>query len=386
MTQLDASQGTSESATQSQPPASTVPEEKEGYASELLAYRVVDTLSSAIVKRISDDLNEQDRVLLVSDLEQTLQGMPLAEIRGQISLMEGAFKEREQEHKRLLKSSIEEAARLEQEGVATLGVVPLLTAVAPVITAVGELAGTLPNVLNLFRTDYTITEQTFDVKEHALTSSVAGDLARKRITVFIPGLYASKDSEILPQLANLSMQAANLKVQRDALASMLPKPEMKEDPKKPEDKPTEGQTGEQQKRLAEIAAAVLKTDAALLSFEGFRVAWTTPPQGQTQTKLEQALVREMIDTLKITRLLWLSNLSSGGETTVRTGLFQGKRVGFMGGAAVSFVLADKDGKVMDGITYAQYGVVGGDLDDYMKGERMSVRYPLAYPGGDSEAS
>lgn len=76
MTQLDASQGTSASATQSQPPASTVPEEKEGYASELLAYRVVDTLSSAIVKRISDDLNEQDRVLLVSDLEQTLQGMP----------------------------------------------------------------------------------------------------------------------------------------------------------------------------------------------------------------------------------------------------------------------------------------------------------------------
>ena len=361
---------------QAQPSGDTETVEKGGYASEILAYRVVDDLAETIANRVSQKLETGSCLLLVSDLEQALGGMPLAEVRGQFSLIEKAFDDREKDNKRLLK---EPPAVDEEEAAGAAGIV-------------GEVVGTLPDLLNLFRSDYTITERDFDVKDPALLSSIAGRLAAKeskKFKVYIPGFYSSGDSKILDDLANLSQQVARLKTQRESLASRLPKPEEKEDPKKLEEeqkplaeiaaKPEEKEDPkklEEQNRLAEIAAAVRATDGLLLSFEGFRTFLTTPPQGQTQTKLEKALIRERIETLKITHLLWLGNLSSGGETIVRKGLFVFDSIGFMGGAAISFVLADKDGLILDGNTYAQHGITGGKLKDYIDGD-MSVHYSLA---------
>jgi hypothetical protein len=233
----------------------------------------------------------------------------------------------------------------------------------------------------LFRSSYKTAERDFDVKDPAVLSSVAGSLVQEGFTVFIPGFYSSKDSEILSDLTNLSTQAAYLQTQRDALASLLPKPADKTEPGEKEESGKPAPTPPPE-RVPEIAAAVRETDAILSSFKGFSTSWTTPPQGQTQTKLEKVLIRERVDKLNITHLLWLSNLSSGGDTTTRESLFQGNRIGFMGGAAISFVLADargaeEDGEILDGNTYAQYGVTGGELRDYM-GRSMTVRYTPEY--------
>ena len=338
---------------QAQPSEETETVEKGGYASEILAYRVVDDLAETIANRVSQKLDTGSCLLLVSDLEQALGGMPLAEVRGQISLIKYAFNDREGKNDGVLKKP---PAVAEAEAAGAGGIV-------------GEVLGTLPDLLNLFRSDYTITERDFDVKDPALISSIAGRLAAKKgkeFKVYIPGFYSSGDSKILVDLAKLSQEVAHLKTQRESLASRLPKPGEKEDPKKLEE----------QERLAEIVAAVRATDGLLLSFEGFRTFLTTPPQGQTQTKLEKALIRERIEKLKITHLLWLGNLSSGGETIVRKGLFVPDSIGFMGGAAVSFVLAGKDGLILDGNTYAQQGITGGKLKDYIEGD-MPVHYSLA---------
>jgi predicted ester cyclase len=340
---------------QAQPSEETETVEKGSHASELLAYRVVDDLAETIANRVSQKLKTGSSILLVSDLEQALGGMPLAEVRGQISLIQGAFDDREKDNRRLLK---EPPAVDEAEAAGAAGIV-------------GEVLGTLPELLTLFLSDYTITERDFDVKDSALLSSIAGSLVAresKKFKVFIHGFYSSGDSEILDDLAKLSLQVARLKTQRESLALLLPKPGEKEDPKKQEE--------EKQKRLAEIAAAVQATDGLLLSFEGFRTSLTTPPQGQTQTKLEKALIRERTETLEITHLLWLGNLSSGGETIVRKGLFVYDSIGFMGGAAICFVLADNDGLILDGNTYAQQGITGGKLKDYIEGN-MPVHYSLA---------
>lgn len=344
---------------QAQPSEETETVEKGGYASEILAYRVVDDLAKTIANRVSQKLKTRHCLLLVSDLEQALGGMPLAEVRGQFSLIEKAFNEREAENEQILQ---EQPPAVDEAVAAAAGGLP----------AVGDVLGTLPDLLNLFRSDYTITERDFDVKDPALISSIAGSLAAnkdKKFKVYIPGFYSSGASKILDDLAKLSQQVARLRTQRESLASRLPKSGEKEDPEKQEE--------EEQKRLARIAAAVRATDGLLLSFEGFRTSWTTSPQGQTQTKLEKALIRERIETLNITHLLWLGNLSSGGETIVRKGLFVYNSIGFMGGAAVSFVLADKDGLILDGSTYAQHGITGGRLKDYIDGDDMPVRYSLA---------
>ena len=98
---------------------------------------------------------------------------------------------------------------------------------------VGEVLGTLPDLLNLFRSDYTITERDFDVKDPALISSIAGRLAAKEskdFKIYIPGFYSSGDSKILDDLAKLSQQVARLKTQRESLVSLLPKPGEREHP------------------------------------------------------------------------------------------------------------------------------------------------------------
>jgi len=357
--------------TQAQPSTDTAPIEKPGYASELLAYRVIDNLGDIIARQVRKTLgNKRARLLLVSDPEQALGGMPLGEIRGQIRLLQGVFEERENKNTQLLESLAEKPAA-DLTG----------AEIAPIITAIAGFTGTLTDIAALFRSNYKTVERDFDVKDPAVLSSVAGSLVQEGFTVLIPGLYSSKESEILSALTNLSKQAADLQTQGDALASRLPKPVDKTEPGAKEEagKPAPTLPPE---RVAEIAAAVRDTDAILSSFKGFSTLWTTPPQGQTQTKLEKALIRERIDELDITHFLWLSNLSSGGDTTTRESLFQGNRIGFMGGAAVSFVLADasgaeEDGEILDGNTYAQYGVTGGELRDYM-GRSMTVRYTPVY--------
>jgi hypothetical protein len=43
---------------------------------------------------------------------------------------------------------------------------------------------------------------------------------------------------------------------------------------------------------------------------------------------------------------------------------------------------DKEGTVLDGNTYAHYGITGGKLDDYAGRNLAEVRYPLEYPRKD----
>jgi hypothetical protein len=157
-----------------QQPSSTTPEEKSGYASELLAYRVVDNLGEVIANQVSHKLRidkDRARLLLVGSLEQALGGMPLAEIKGQISLLEGAFQERERDNERVLNTPAEEPA-------AEIAVAEA----ASLINAIGGITGTVSDVVALFRSDYKISERDFDVKDPALLSSVAGSLARQGST------------------------------------------------------------------------------------------------------------------------------------------------------------------------------------------------------------
>jgi len=146
--------------------------------------------------------------------------MPLAEVRGQISLIKGVFDDRELENRRLL----EELPAIDET---------VAAAAVGILTAVGEVVGTLPNLLTLFHFDYTITERDFDVKDPAPISSIAGRLADKKgkkFRVFIPGFYSYGNTKILDHLLNLSQQVARLKTQRESLVSLLPKPGEREHP------------------------------------------------------------------------------------------------------------------------------------------------------------
>lgn len=353
-------------APQAKPHEGKVQAEKFGYASELLAYRVVDNLAATIAQRLDTRENRQGvHVLLVSGLDHALGDLPMVEIKGQISLLKSAFDEREREHARLLAGEHPEA---QVESIAAVGAA--LKVGWAFLPELAKAAGNIADFLAYFRSNYTIAERDFDVASAALISSLAGNLAGRKFKPVIPGFHSAKTSQILSDLTELAHRAVRLQTQREALASRLPASD-------------EGEQDEGQEPLSEIGAAVLETDAVLLSFAGFRTSWITRAEGQTQTQLEKALIREKIDELDDPYLLWVSTLSSGGEASTRDRLIRDDLVGFMGGAAVSYVLATGDGEVLAADTLAQYGLTGGRLQDYV-GPSDSVRYVPEYRRSDDE--
>ena len=360
---------------ETKPLAGKIEAEKFGYASELLAYKVVDNLAGIVAGKVDVRLGPDVRVLLVTDLEHALDGLVLSEIREQISALRGVFSEREEKNRRLLGGS--ERAEERTEGVHEImqevAPVALATGVASLMASVRSAVGLAADVSGYLRTSYKIANQDFEVREQALLSSVAGALASRNIKGFIPGFHAAGESELLRDIADLGWRAVRLEAQKEALASQLPKPDKG------------GAAGGQQssgetEHLAEVAAAVRETDAALTFFKVLRELWAGAKEaGEDRSKLSRALAREQVEKLDVTHLLWLGNLSNGGEATVRDRLVREDSVGFMGGAVVSFILAHPDGEVLAADTLSQFATFGQRISDYTGGEEgQAVRYVPSY--------
>ena len=67
---------------------------------------------------------------------------------------------------------------------------------------------------------------------------------------------------------------------------------------------------------------------------------------QPASKLAQAVFREKVHELKITHLLYLGVLSSGGESVTRKWLFGTGTTSYLGGAVISYVLSRIEGDVL----------------------------------------
>jgi hypothetical protein len=397
--------------------------EKSGYASELVAYRVIDNLALVIANRVETALKDDKsaKILLVDDLNYTAGGLALAEIKAQADGIESAFNEREREHRELLEPA-EAPARalpsLTMHLIAPAGVVGIATTAASFLPQIPKAVGAVADLLAYFRSDYKVSGREMSVSKQALLCSTAGSLSGRGLAAFIPGFYKAGNSPLLETLTGLARQAARLKIERDYLAEELPEASKttgevaggngQGQPDNTQNDVTREKTPDRE-RLAQVAKAVRETDAALLAYEGFRTAWTTPPETKTQgeenaaatpeakpahseaSKLTEALVQEQIDKLGITHLLWLSNFSGGGESTVRDRLWRKDRVGFMGGAAVGYILACTEGSTEDGTeggrilaadTLAQFGVTGGTLEEFTEGRDFEdIDYKPDYAHG-----
>lgn len=393
--------------------------EKSGYASELVAYRVIDHLGLVIANRVETALtnDESARILLVDDLDYTTGGLALAEINTQASFIRSAFEERETAHNELLdpaEAPTSALPSLTMHLIAPAGVVGLVTTAALFLPQIPKAVGAVADLLAYFRSNYKVSGWEMSVSKQALLSSTAGNLASRGLVTFIPGFYAVGDSPLLNTLTDLAHRAARLKTERDFLAEELPQtggatggggggngkgqPDVDTQGGAPQAVPPNPE------RLAQVAKAVRETDSALLAYEGFRTAWTTPPTTKTQveegssvtpattpeakpadgeaSKLAQALIQEGIEKHEITHLLWLSNFSGGGESTVRDRLLRKDRVGFMGGAAVGYVLAATDGRIITADTFAQFGVIGGNIEEFTEGNDFEdIDYKPDYAGG-----
>ncbi|MDP9439359.1 MAG: hypothetical protein M3P49_11540 [Actinomycetota bacterium] len=48
------------------------------------------------------------------------------------------------------------------------------------------------------------------------------------------------------------------------------------------------------------------------------------------------------------------------------------RIGFMGGAAVAYLLASRSGELLVGDTFAQFGLTGGKIAELLKGRNFDA--------------
>ncbi len=369
--------------------------EKHGYASELVAYRVVDNLARIITDRVQGVLEEKKvdaRILLVDDLEQAAGGLALVEIKAQTQLVKEVFEGRKKAHEELL-----EAVEAPTPALPTITMNFLTPAGLAIVAAAGKevleqlpkAVGAVVDVLAYFRTNYKVTGRDMSVSKQALLCSTAGHLASSGFTVFIPGFYQVEESPLLGNLTDLARCAARLKTERDSLAQELSEA-----------------NGSDKQPPAKIANAVRETDAALLIYEGLITAWMATPAPRTQgeeksvaapnttptpkpadstepSKLAQAIIQETIENLRCTHLLSLSHFSSGGESTIRDRLVVADREGFMGGAAVGYVLADREGRILAACTFAQFGIVGGKLKELTEGKNFDeIDYKPDIPGSN----
>ena len=429
----------SDASTATGPVAGRVQTDKAGYASELVAYRVVDQHGNNIADKVRAALGlpadgqqnargggdgpdrETARLLLVDRLAFEEGGIALAEVQGQTEAISAEFRARKDENGNLLEELLEELDAPHADFAPTA--LPAALSLGSLLLDLPKYAGAVADTLAYFRSDYSLTGRDLEVDRQALLFSVAGALAEKDISVYVPGFYARDGSDLLQGLAKLAEDAAHLGVQREALAARLPKPptSVPETPKAgadAADAPADGGKGEGQDGgaapnpdlLRRIARAVLLTDAALQRHEGFRTAWTTPPspaakpvppapappappaampaagstsqapavaqpstpapapaQNSQRTTLDKALTQEGLEALEYTHLLMLSTFSSGGASTVRDLWGSNDNLGFFGGAAVSYILAPRRGRALAAGTLVLSGLMAGRIEDYTGG-------------------
>ncbi len=64
--------------------------------------------------------------------------------------------------------------------------------------------------------------------------------------------------------------------------------------------------------------------------------------------------------------------SQAGETTEKDRRVFDDRIGFMGGAAVAYLLASRSGELLVGDTFAQFGLTGGKIAELLKGRNFDA--------------
>jgi hypothetical protein len=388
-----------------------------GVAAEIVAYQVTKNLEDDFVARLEEGVLKGKKVLLVDNLQYALDSIPRVETKMYFDLFESTFGEQTNHIKDLLKSKDvdEKTERSKQikrlletnDSEKALPEAPVRAEMFPAIplalaatVAVPSVISTLASAAGYFQTDYSIKGREFSVKLEALQAAVAGKLREQQAEVFISNFYAIENSPLLQRFVNLLKAQLGLKMCRDQLDSQRVKPlteqidkltqEIRElESTKQRLLATSGASQQEIDRVtqdltqkkAELSAvqtlantanaAIQAADVTLLAWEGLTKAITSPTDGQPP-KLVRAILREKVETLGVNYILCLGSVSSGGDAIARRNLWSSGKTSFLGGTAITFVMAETDGKIIAADTLVGLGVLDHQFDWGRKGSVRKI--------------
>jgi hypothetical protein len=312
-----------------------------GFVARLVAYNAMGEIASDISGVLGNVLHDDDKVMIVTQLDFASGDLPLIEITEQFELFEKSLSAQINVNEKIQELPISKAFAM---------------AALPVATSLLAMAGTvIPGLATLsgyFKTDYGITGYDFELDKEGLLAKVAGDLAQKGKAVYRENFYGLAEEvnkfPIIEKFAELSKLSMDLQFSKEQLLTR--KDQLIERIK------TSG--GSAEKASADIDQAIKDSQTLLDALKSYAQSITTKATGEETPRLMRAVLRDRIRQLKITHLLHLMILpKSGGEAiTKKKYWFIPDTVGYLGGASVSYILAEKEGKIISGDTLTKLSI------------------------------
>jgi hypothetical protein len=201
------------------------------------------------------------------------------------------------------------------------------------VSAAPTLLGAAADIMSFFKIDYQVQGRAVDLPLEALMAGVAGHIAGS-ISTQIFGYTLLNESTTLERYRELIEKRFELS---GLLASLR--------------KNTQDDEGEETTNHDFVISNV---EATLDAFDGFVKEVQSASEGQEQALLLQAASRGYIRDEGFTHLLFLNVVSQGGEIVTKKGLFGfGGKMAYLGGCAVSYVLAEANGRILAGDTIVE---------------------------------
>lgn len=328
-------------------------DDKAGYIATFAAYNAMIQKADEIAKKINSLSLVKARIMILDSLDFCNSDVQLLQISSQIDLVEVEFKEqvkRIDSAKERLEDMLARPAAPKDFAPTAPTIVSVASAALPFVKgAISSIA----DIIGFFKVDYDVKGQAITLSNTALHSLVAGRLDSQNCSAYLPNFHRIQSSDIIKKFENCRFDKDLLKSKTDDLKKLLKDAKV-------EEKKKSGTTEEQQ-IISAAEKAGENTETLLNEFTEFYKALLTVPKDGTYSPLAIAAIRQYLDSIGITHLLYLAVASSGGEMVTGKGLFQWGRVGFLGGCVVTYILAKSSGEIVSANTNFGYSGVRYNL-------------------------
>jgi hypothetical protein len=353
------------------PEGSITSDTKFGYLAELVTYdtlaRQAKNLATHLNNMEKEKLPDGSKILLVSDLDVAADDMFLRLVEQQIKDLTEALKAQNASNKDLLeKLQLELKSPLPKMDAGHRMLIPGLAVLKPALAVTTATIGAVANIAQMFRAGYTATGKEITLSTTALHALVAGKISKfRKWEIYLPHFGFVRKSKLLDKWSELVQQRWSLNNQVQHLRQEIIAPLSKQskalnaelanlpDSEKKK-KQQEIANLEKAQALAEIAKE--QSEALITAFDEISKTLLAIPEGQTASPLAAAILRERIESLEITHLLYATIVSSGGEVIIKKGWFIcSGHTEYLGGSVVSYLLADQDGRIVAADTLVDFG-------------------------------
>jgi hypothetical protein len=331
-------------------------DDKAGYIATFAAYDALKRKADEIAGKINGPSLDKAHILIVDSIDFASSDTQLIQVLNQITFCAseiGAYLDKIKE----FAVAIDKISKLARQPKPSPAAKKTVSALAPIAVSEGlqmvkGFVSTLADIVGYFKVDWEIKGQEIKLSNTALHSLVAGRLAAKGHSVFLPGFFRIPPTASIDVLEKFNQCITKKGELKDAIT------ELKKSLNHPVivSKKTDG-TSDEKKLISNAEKACEDTEAFIREFAEFNKALVTAPQGGGYSPLAAAALRQYLDTMGITHLLYLAVTSSGGEMVIGKGLFYFASPGFLGGCVVSYVLAKCSGEIVAADTVFGYSNV-----------------------------